>query len=68
MWWSLSHRSVKVGRERVSHPDTEIEGPSGDYLLALTGRRKAADVLPSSLTVSGDGRLAEAFMSSWHLI
>jgi hypothetical protein len=68
MWWSMVQGSVKVGREAVSQPETEIRGPSGTYLLALSGRIKAADVLQSSLVVDGDYSLAEAFLSSWHLI
>jgi DinB family protein len=68
MWWSLSRGVVNFGREGVSHPDTEIQGPSGDYLLALTGRLKAADVLHRLLTVNGDHTLAASFLSSWHLI
>jgi hypothetical protein len=68
MWWSLGHGSVEVGQDLVSHPKSEIRGPSGAYLLALAGRLKAADVLGSSLSVDGDYRLAESFLSSWHLI
>jgi hypothetical protein len=68
MWWSLSYGSVKVGKDVVSLPTTEITGPSGAYLLALAGRLKAADVLGSSLSVDGEYRLAESFLSSWHLI
>jgi Mycothiol maleylpyruvate isomerase N-terminal domain len=68
MWWSLCHGSVEVGHDVVSHPKTEIRGPSEAYLLALAGRLKAADVLGSSLSVEGEYRLAESFLSSWHLI
>jgi hypothetical protein len=68
MWWSLGNGSVEMGQGVVSHPKTEIRGPSEAYLLALAGRLKAADVLGSSPSVDGEFRLAESFLSSWHLI